>query len=74
MQRASLIEKIDEMVEENRAECLWFLREDFLPIDDRMRLRALEYIQRYGNRGAALKAAELTRWLLRFSSDTSAGS
>jgi hypothetical protein len=53
---------------------LWFLRTDFVPTDDVMRAKALDYIQRHGSREAARSAAELSRWLSLTSSDTSAGS
>jgi len=72
MQRDEILEGIDELVAGNRDQCLWFWRDNFFPADDPMRLKALEYIQRHGTREAALRAAQLTRWLLRTSSGTSA--
>jgi hypothetical protein len=74
MDRDELLKSIDRMVIENRQQCLWFLRADFFPVGDRMRFKVLEYIQRHGNREAALQAARLSRWLSQTSRDTSAGS
>jgi hypothetical protein len=74
MQREEILESIEELVAGNRDQCLWFWRDDFSPADDPMRLKALEYIQRHGAREAALRAAQLTQWLLRTSSGTSAAS
>lgn len=74
MERATIIRNIDQMVAQHRDQCLWFLRPDFFPRDDHMRLKALEYIQRHGTREAALQAAELAQWLSQVSSDTSAAS
>lgn len=74
MQRDEALKRIDELVARNRDQCLWFWRDDFVPADDHMRMKALEYIQRHGTRDAARQAAELTRWLSRNSSDRSAAS
>lgn len=74
MDRAELLERIDRMVRENRAQCLWFMKADYFPDDDRMRHKVLEYIQRHGSRDAAQEAARLSRWLSRNSSDTSVAS
>ena len=65
---------IDALVDEYRHQCLWFLRPDFFPKTVDQRLRALKYIQRYGDRAAYRKAAEARRWLLQSSSETSAAS
>ena len=74
MQRHEVLEHIEGLVAENRDQCLWFWRGDYQPSDDRMRLKALDYIQRHGTREAARQAAELTQWLLLNSSDISATS
>ena len=61
-----------ELVDEYRDQCLWFLRGDFYPETVEQGLRVLAYIQRYGDRTAYLKAAEVRRWLLQQSKETSA--
>ena len=58
---------IDELVDEYRHQCLWFLRSDFYPKTVDQKLRILKYIERYGDRTAYRKA-----WLLQSSSETSA--
>jgi hypothetical protein len=61
------------LINENRAACLWFLREDFLPDDPDGLVRAMTYIERRGNRESYVKARRIREWLLRNSSETSAG-
>lgn len=70
--RAAALREIDRLIEANRLRCLWFLRPDYHPSTDSERLRALEYIERYGDRNAYRRASELTRWLSRHSSAQSA--
>ena len=65
---------IDDLVERDRDRCLWFLRPDYLPTTRQARLRALESIQRHGDREAFTQAAELREWLSPHSSAGSAGS
>ena len=65
---------IDELVDEYRSQCLWFVRSDFYPKTADQSMRVLKYIERYGDRAAYRKAAEVRRWLLRSSSETSAAS
>ena len=63
---------IDELVDEYRHQCLWFLRSDFYPMTLDQKLRILNYIERYGDRTAYHRAAEARQWLLQSSSETSA--
>ncbi len=65
---------VNELVERYRDQCLWFLRRDYRPTTRQARLRALESIQRYGDRAAFTQAAELREWLSHPSSAGSAGS
>lgn len=65
---------VDQLVERYRDRCLWFLRPDYLPTTRQARLRALESIQRHGDREAFTQAAELREWLSHNSSAGSAGS
>jgi hypothetical protein len=64
---------VNRLVDEYRAQCLWFLRQDFYPASRAERLRALAYIQRHGDRAAFIRASELRRWLSPPSSERSAG-
>ena len=66
-------EAVNRLVDEYRAQCLWFLREDFYPATDAERLRVLNYIQRHGDRAAFVRAAALREWLSPRSSERSAG-
>jgi hypothetical protein len=67
-------ERVRNLVREHRAQCLWFLREDFVPSSREEMLRALEHIKRNGDRKAFLDASELSTWLSHHTSETSATS
>ena len=64
--------QINQLVDTYRARCLWFLRVDYYPTDLPDVLRTLDYIRRYGDRGAFRKAGELYQWLSPDSSRPSA--
>lgn len=65
---------IDQLVDDYRDRCLWFLRPDFYPRTLDEQLRVLDTIQRYGDRTAFQRAAEARQWLLQRSSERSAAS
>ncbi len=65
---------VNQLVDEYRHRCLWFLRADFYPSTLADRFRVLGYIERYGDREAFRKAAKLKKCLSQNSSDASAGS
>ena len=65
---------VNDLVDRYRDRCLWFLRRDYRPTTRQARLRALESIQRHGDREAFTRAAELREWLSQHSSVGSAGS
>lgn len=65
---------VRKLVDDYRARCLWFLREDYYPSTREERLRILEYIERHGDREAYRKAGAIRQWLLRNSSAKSAAS
>jgi hypothetical protein len=68
-----VVRSVDELVDEYRSRCLWFLRPDFHPATHEDRLRVLGYIERYGDREAFRRAATLRRWLSQHSSAPSVG-
>lgn len=70
----ALAKTIDELVDEYRHRCLWFLRSDYYPSTDEERYRVLAYIERYGDTRGLLRAAEVRAWLSRASSARSAAS
>jgi hypothetical protein len=70
----TLIAGVDQLVEEQRIACLWFVRPDFHPSSRKERVQALEHIERHGDLDAFRRAATLKRWLLQTSSDASADS
>lgn len=63
---------LDELVDEYRDRCLWFLRRDYYPATHEERLRILAYIERCGDLNAYRRAGTLKRWLLQSSSAPSA--
>lgn len=65
---------VNELVDEYRSRCLWFLRADYYPATDDERRRVLDDIERYGDRAAFQRVATLREWLSRISSARSAGS
>lgn len=65
---------VDELVDLYRDRCLWFLRPDYHPSTDEARLRVLGQIQRYGDREAFTRAAEIRAWLSQSSSAESVAS
>jgi hypothetical protein len=76
MQReASEVERaVDELIDEYRTRCLWFLRPDYYPTTTDQRLRLLGYIERHGDLHAYRRASSFRQWLSRPSSAISAGS
>jgi len=70
----SIQRELDELVEENRARCLWFLRPDFRPRTSAEILSVLRHIENHGDRAAFQRVAALRRWLSQHSSENSASS
>jgi len=70
--RTSIARAVDELVDDYRERCLWFLRRDYYPVTPAEQLQVLRYIERHGDSTAYRKAAALKQWLSRNSSDRSA--
>lgn len=64
--------QVNALIDEYRARCLWFLREDYYPQTPSEAVRVLESIEQHGDVAAFKRAATLRKWLLRNSSETSA--
>ncbi len=60
---ASVMRSVNALVDEYRARCLWFLREDYYPQTPTEACRVLESIERHGDVAAFRKAATLRQWL-----------
>jgi len=67
--RESVEAAINRLIDRYRTRALWFLRADLYPTLRRGQLRALDQIQRHGDRDAYVEAAALRQWLLQHSSD-----
>lgn len=68
----AVMRSVNALVDDYRASCLWFLREDYYPQTLAEACRVLESIERHGNVTAFRKAAELRQWLSQNSSVPSA--
>ena len=69
---ASLAGRMAGLVGKYRARCLWFLKEDFIPVTVESALRTLKYIERYGDLEAWREAEEMKQCLLQSSNSKSA--
>jgi len=58
-------QSIQRLVEEYRAQCLWFLRPDYRPSSREEMVQTLSLIERYGDRAGYQRAREIKSWLLR---------
>ena len=70
----TLADAVNTLVDDYRTRCLWFLRADYYPATREARLRVLDYVQRYGNRDAHVRAATIRQWLLQSSNADSVAS
>ena len=61
--------EIDRLIEQYRVTCLWFAPADY-PKTNEQRLRALDYIERYGDREAFKRSRALRQWLLHSYKET----
>ena len=60
--------RIAALMEKYRDSCFWFLNEDFIPQTVESALRAMQYLERYGDREAWQNAQEIKKCLLKTSS------
>lgn len=67
----SVMKRVNTLIDEYRARCLWYLREDYYPQTPEDACRTLEAIEKHGDVVAFKKAAELRQWLLRNSNERS---
>jgi hypothetical protein len=68
LDRTAVMEEVALLVVEHRDRCLWFLAPNFQPTDDQSAMRALRYIERYGDKAAFERARTLRTWLQQHSS------
>jgi hypothetical protein len=58
-----ILKAVHHLVETNRLQCLWFMREDYLPKSATEVDRALAEIELHGDRQAWAKARTIRTWL-----------
>jgi hypothetical protein len=66
-----ILEALHRLVEANRLQCLWFMRDDYLPRSAAEAERALAEIELHGDRRAWAEAREIRAWLSRTTSAAS---
>lgn len=59
------------LITKYRNSCLWFLRENFVPVTMKEAFTVLDSIERYGDREAFIEVRRIKTWLLQNSSATS---
>jgi hypothetical protein len=62
---ANVQQSVAQLVEDYRAQCLWFLRPDYMPSTPDEIFQTLALVERYGDRAAYLRAERIKSWLLR---------
>lgn len=72
MSAQATLETVKKLTDEYRVQCLWFLRPDYYPQNQRDALDVLDYIQKHGDLAAFRKAGAIKQWLLQIISETSA--
>ena len=70
----SVEDALSGLIDHYRTQCLWFLRADYYPATREAQLRALDLVQRHGDREAHVRAATIRQWLSQHSSAESAAS
>ena len=58
-----ILEAVNHLVEANRLQCLWFMREDYLPQSAPEADRVLAEIELHGDRKAWAEARTIRKWL-----------
>lgn len=69
----TLLQQVHALVDQYRAQCLWYLREDYYPRTAAETLRVLDAIERHGDLAAFKRAGAIRQWLSQNSSAPSAG-
>jgi len=61
--KAEAVAELENLVEEYRDQCLWFLPQDFVPRSTEEILHVLDLVERYGDRAAFERAQRLKQCL-----------
>ena len=62
-----IVTEFDELVRRNRRRCLWFMRDDYAPVDASGMLKVLRNLEQHGDRETFIQARRLTRCLSQHS-------
>lgn len=71
--RESILGALNQLIDDYRDRCLWFLRPDYYPSSLEEQHRVLDLIVRHGDLEGLRRASEIKTWLSRHSNETSAG-
>jgi hypothetical protein len=63
----AIVMEFDELVRRNRRRCLWFMRDDYAPVDAAGMLKVLRNLEQHGDRETFIQARRLTRCLSQHS-------
>ena len=69
----ALWDRVNQLSQAYRIQCLWFLKEDYFPDTPGQAIRVLEQIERHADQDGYIEARKLKEWLLRNTSDRSVG-
>ncbi len=61
----SILEQAHALIRDCRNQCLWFMREDYLPTDRTGLLRCMRSIENSGTRETYIQARNIEQWLLQ---------
>ncbi len=61
----SIVEQAHALIRQCRKQCLWFMREDYLPTDRSALLRSMRSIEKNGTRETYIQARNIEQWLLQ---------
>jgi len=67
------IDQVAALVKNQRARCLWFIRENYVPETMDAAERILDHIEKHGDQAAFAESRRLREWLSLHSSVNSAG-
>ena len=62
-----IVTEFDELVRRNRRRCLWFMRDDYAPVDAAGMLKVLRNLEQHGDRETFIQARRLARCLSQHS-------
>ena len=66
---SDIAQHVNQLIDEYRTRCLWFLRPGYYPETPEQQLRVLSMIERTGDLAAFRRVSTLRQWVSRHSSE-----